>query len=86
MTTEKEMKQIQNEFKERMDEGELLNCMRCGFCLPSCPTYIEYFILISYVCRACRVKVPVSRMAKGADGNIIFSSNIINRFNHIGDF
>lgn len=31
MTTEKEMKQIQNEFKERMDEGELLNCMRRGF-------------------------------------------------------
>jgi glycolate oxidase iron-sulfur subunit len=24
-----------------MDEKELLNCMRCGFCLPSCPTYIE---------------------------------------------
>ncbi|UNJ81188.1 (Fe-S)-binding protein [Metabacillus dongyingensis] len=41
MTTVKEREAIHVQFKERMNEDELLNCMRCGFCLHTCPTYIE---------------------------------------------
>ncbi|WP_010096846.1 (Fe-S)-binding protein [Ornithinibacillus scapharcae] len=37
----KEKNDIANAFKENMDYNELLNCTRCGFCLSSCPTYIE---------------------------------------------
>jgi glycolate oxidase iron-sulfur subunit len=32
---------IQAEFQQRMDYDELLNCTRCGFCQPTCPTFIE---------------------------------------------
>jgi len=37
----KETQKIQAAFKEKIDYDELMNCTRCGFCLPSCPTYLE---------------------------------------------
>src|SRR5690625_3401884 len=37
----KNKKHNQEIFKNNLNYNELLNCNRCGFCLPSCPTCIE---------------------------------------------
>lgn len=39
MTATLEREKLQQAFIEHIDYNELLNCTRCGFCLPSCPTY-----------------------------------------------
>ncbi len=32
---------LADQFRLSLDADELENCMRCGFCLPACPTFVE---------------------------------------------
>ncbi|MDV2582225.1 (Fe-S)-binding protein [Alkalibacillus haloalkaliphilus] len=41
MITLEMQEKIQQGFQEEIEETKLLDCMRCGFCLPACPTYVH---------------------------------------------
>lgn len=70
MTTA-ESQRIQQQFSEQMDMDELLNCMRCGFCLPACPTYIETNFDEKHSPRG-----RISLMKAVADGMIEFDDDV----------
>ena len=52
MMSTKEKERIQQAFKEKMDYEELMNCTRCGFCLPSLPNLYRNWAKMSYILRA----------------------------------
>lgn len=71
MISSAEQKAIQQQFSEHMDEDELLNCMRCGFCLPACPTYIETGFQEKHSPRG-----RIALMKGVADGALPFDSEV----------
>lgn len=71
MITTEESKKIQQQFAEQMDMDELLNCMRCGFCLPACPTYLETNFQEKHSPRG-----RIALMKAVADGMIDFDDDV----------
>ncbi|CAM4151408.1 (Fe-S)-binding protein [Lederbergia lenta] len=71
MIATEESKKIQQQFAEKMDMDELLNCMRCGFCLPACPTYIETNFQEKHSPRG-----RIALMKAVADGMIEFDDDV----------
>ena len=53
-----------------MDYVKLINCMRCGMCLPHCPTYKETFLeTASPRGRVARTGISANPYASGAKRN-----------------
>nr|WP_106784833.1 (Fe-S)-binding protein [Lysinibacillus timonensis] len=67
---------MQEAFKLHVDENDLLDCMRCGFCLSSCPTYVHTGQDES---QSPRGRIALMKAVR--DGVVEWDSSIENSFN-----
>ncbi|BDH62200.1 putative glycolate oxidase iron-sulfur subunit [Lysinibacillus sp. PLM2] len=68
--------QMQVAFQEHVNEDYLLDCMRCGFCLSSCPTYIH-----TQQDESQSPRGRIALMKAVRDGVVEWDSSIENSFN-----
>lgn len=71
----KEQNLMHKAFKHHVDEELLLDCMRCGFCLPACPTYIH-----TYAEEASSPRGRIALMKAIRDGKVVFDKSIEESF------
>lgn len=67
---------MQKSFESHVDEELLLDCMRCGFCLPACPTYIH-----TNAEEANSPRGRIALMKAVRDGKVVWDKSIEESFN-----
>lgn len=66
---------VRASFQEHVDENLLMDCMRCGFCLTSCPTYVH---LESDEANSPRGRIALMKAVR--DGFIDFDDSVKHSF------
>ena len=62
-----------------MDYLKLINCMRCGMCLPQCPTYKESFL------ETASPRGRVAMVRKFQEGELVESEEMRPKWFHIDE-
>ncbi|WP_077590600.1 (Fe-S)-binding protein [Planococcus lenghuensis] len=66
---------MQESFKEHVSEDHLMDCMKCGFCLPACPTY-----LITDQDETHSPRGRIALMKAMRDGDVVWDGSVEDAF------